>query len=68
MDRIGAFLDDLRAAVEKTEAEQPLMTLTTYIDRNPTLRIPNACIVKRSILDKFGLAGDRQFLFKFPHW
>lgn len=68
MGRIGAFLDDLRAAAEKAEAERPLMTLTTYIDRNPALRIPNACIVKRSILDKFGLAGDRRFLFEFPHW
>lgn len=68
MDRIDMFLDELRTAAEKAETARPLMTLTTYIDRNPALKIPNACIVKRSILDKFGLAGNQRFLFEFPHW
>lgn len=44
------------------------MTLTTYIDSNPAVKIPDACIVKRSILEKFGLQGDSRFLFGFPHW
>lgn len=66
--RMAAFLDDLRGAVEDAETARPLMTLTTYIDRNPAVRIPNAGIVKRGILEKFGLASDAEFLFNFPHW
>ena len=55
MDRIGEFLDDLKKTALDAESEQPLMTLTTYIDRNPSVRIPNVCIVKQSILEKFRL-------------
>jgi len=63
MDRIDAFLRDLRTAIAKTEAAGSLFSLTTF--HQP---VPCAYIVKQSILRRFGLEDDLEFLFRFPHW
>ena len=68
MDNINNFLNDLSIAMKKSEGNKSLFSLSTYIDRNPNINIPNICIVKQSILKKFNLELNSDFLFNFPHW
>ena len=44
------------------------MGVSTYIDRNPNIKIPNAGIVKVEILQKFNLQNNTEFLFDYPHY
>ena len=68
IDRMENFLNDLKNTIDKTDKDGSLMSLSTYIDKNPNINIPNICIVKQSILKQFGLETNRDFLYKFPHW
>lgn len=44
------------------------MGISTYIDINPNIKIPNAGIIKLEILQKFNLQNNTEFLFNYPHY
>jgi hypothetical protein len=46
MNNINNFLNDLSITMKKSEENKSLFSLSTYIDRNPNINIPNVCIVK----------------------
>lgn len=68
MDKLDGFLEDIRKATEDIEKNEVKFALTTYIDNNPNIKIPNIGIVKMEILKKFNLEQDERFLFYFPHY
>lgn len=68
MDRIEGFLNDTSDTIRNMKNNDVDIGITTYIDRNPNIQIPNICVVKKEILQKFGLVDNQKFLFQFPHF
>lgn len=70
MDNLKSFVTELVNACEDFEKSQAFVGLTSFNERPwPQFPgFPNITIVKREILDEFGLRNNDEFLFKFPHW
>lgn len=68
MNNIYNFILDLKKFYENFIKDSGWLALTTYIDRNPNIKIPNISIVKKTILKEFNLLTNEHFLFQYPHW
>lgn len=68
MDNIDCFCNDIRSSVEHMMSNGINIGLSTYIDKNPNIRISNVGIVRLEILRKFELETSMEFLFDFPHY
>lgn len=70
MERISEFLEKLSETKDNMVSSDSLFGLTFFNER-PWPRFPgfpNVTIVKKEILNEFGLENDLDFLFYYPHW
>ena len=68
MNNIKSFIDDISTSINYMITRKIWMGISTYIDRNPNIKIPNVGIVKLEILQKFNLQNNTEFLFNYPHY
>lgn len=68
MNNIKSFLDDISTSINYMITRKIWMGISTYIDINPNIKIPNAGIIKLEILQKFNLQNNTEFLFNYPHY
>ena len=70
MNDLESFVTDFTNTCEEFEKSDAFIGLTSFNERpwQQFPGFPNVTIVKKEILDEFGLSNNEEFLFRFPHW